>query len=78
LISSATPRNGAAAVAGQMHGMVERAQVDNIGFSSLLRGTDEIACAMFLDAGYPFQDATSRAIRRRTGNPEILQWCLQV
>jgi hypothetical protein len=65
-------------VAGQQIGMVERAGQENIGFIDFLRGSDQIRCALFMDAGYPFNDATAQAIRRRTGNPEFLQWCAQV
>ena len=58
--------------------MVERARQGNTGFTSLWRGTPTIGTTRVMDYGYVHEDATSRAIRRRTGNPDILEWCRQV
>jgi hypothetical protein len=58
--------------------MVTRARQEHMGFINLKLGTPTIGTTTVLDGGYPYSDATAVAIRRRTGNPEILEWCRQV
>ena len=69
---------GDSAASGQLHGMTERAGVDNVGFSSLWRGADNIKCMRIVDCGYVYQDRTAIASAARNNNPTVAQWCAQV
>ena len=78
LQASCSPRCGDSSCSSQLHGMVERASQDNIGFSNLWRGALDIKCARVVDLGYVHENRVTRATNLSRNNPSVVDWCCEV
>ena len=63
---------------GQLHGMAERNDENQLGFPNLWRGTSTLGCARVVDSGYVHENRAGRGRARMNNNPNIQEWCEQV